>query len=212
MVSLGTHPAFVTGVASPVRREVLLKLVCGRRCRLPRCSALVDRGASGCRSSIVPGVGRSAVSTLSDIRCEAISSRLSPTYIGSIARQSCRPGQMACTAGAVLRDRRVLLMTVPTGRGSSPVGRGCAPVGLGVEHVRPDLSSRPDVCARCRARRSCCYCDADVGDLRLFARGMAEWHQRTGTDVCGCGVRGCPYRARLDRIDQCDRPPRWTPA
>lgn len=65
---------------------------------------------------------------------------------------------------------------------------------------------RDDVCGRCDALRTSCYCFADVDALRLFARRMAEIHERTGTRVCGCGAHSCYVRKRLDDIDRTDRP------
>lgn len=55
-------------------------------------------------------------------------------------------------------------------------------------------------CPDCDATRACCQCRADVGDLRRFARRMAELHQHTGTPLCGCGAHHCYIRRRLDDI------------
>lgn len=65
---------------------------------------------------------------------------------------------------------------------------------------------RPDVCPRCDARRTCCQCESDVDDLRLFARRMAELHEPTGTPVCGCGTHNCYVRRRLDDIGRRGQP------
>jgi hypothetical protein len=78
---------------------------------------------------------------------------------------------------------------------------------------RPNrVPQRVDVCPACRAWRAACYCAADVGSLRYFAREMTELHMPTGTDVCGCGSRNCVYRTRLAKITRSPGPgPGWTP-
>jgi hypothetical protein len=78
---------------------------------------------------------------------------------------------------------------------------GCGPAG----RWHPS-QGRPDVCPRCDARRSCCHCQSNLDDLRLFARRMAELHQPTGTPVCGCGAHNCYVRRRLDAIGRQARP------
>lgn len=71
------------------------------------------------------------------------------------------------------------------------------PPGAGVP-----ARGRDDVCRRCDAFRTSCYCSADVDALRLFARRMAEIHEWTGTTSCGCGAHACYVRRRLDAIDR----------
>lgn len=66
--------------------------------------------------------------------------------------------------------------------------------------VRTNPAPQPPICTQCDALTSCCHCRADVGDLRRFARRMAELHQRTGSTVCGCGAYHCYIRRRLDDI------------
>lgn len=78
---------------------------------------------------------------------------------------------------------------------------------------RTAVPLRADVCPSCRAWRAACYCAADVGTLRCFAREMTELHMPTGTDVCGCGSRNCVYRSRLAKITRTSGPGAgWTPA
>ncbi|HEX5493973.1 MAG TPA: hypothetical protein VFX70_05280 [Mycobacteriales bacterium] len=62
------------------------------------------------------------------------------------------------------------------------------------------LPRRGGTCPDCDATRGCCQCRSDVGDLRRFARRMAELHQHTGTPLCGCGAHACYIRRRLDDI------------